>query len=85
MFVGHDGDPCGEGIGHRQIEGCPRFDQAVLAYSQVGGAVEFVKSRRFGDDVDAPTGRVLTEQRSLRAPQYLDSLQIEKIGLQCER
>ena len=52
----------------------------VVGAGQVDRAAELVEAGPHGDDVDDARGRVLAEQRALRAGQHLDPLDIDKVG-----
>ena len=63
-------------VGERDVHRSARFNEAVLAGGKISGAIKIVKSRRFSDDVDAATRRILAEQCALGSPQYLNALKV---------
>ncbi len=78
-------------LGHEQAAGQHVVDDrgvdrdraaegAVIAAGEFRHGVESVKVRRSRDDVDDPGGRVLAEQRALRAFQHFDTLEFAEVA-----
>ena len=76
VLMAHNRHSGGHSVGERDVHRSAGFNQAVRACSKISGAVKIVKGRRFSDDVDAATRRVLAEQCALGSPQYLNALKV---------